>query len=81
MVTTDLITTGEPKQEMDWSAFTDALKTALAVTVPKEGQGATGSAWNPLQKKFSPWIDLKKLAAVYNVGGAGAGSSLVCNVS
>ena len=46
-----------PDPSADWKEFSKAVKTLLA---RQEGQ------WNPIKKKVTPWIDVKKMEKMYS---------------
>jgi hypothetical protein len=62
-----------PHPDEDWDSFYGELKTRLA---PNNSGSGT---WNPLLRKYSPWIDLAKLRAAYNPGSSS--SSSACTIS
>jgi hypothetical protein len=51
---------GAPDVHTNWSGFLKELE----VIVNREGK-----QWNPITKKLSPWIDMKKLKRAYGGGG------------
>lgn len=51
---------GVPDPQADWDEFVKAIKNI----VEKENK-----QWNPMTKKISPWVDIKKLNKAYKPGG------------